>query len=198
MSYARLSSLGPLSTWEVLAGGLERTAKSGPGFEAGPLWSNPAESLAAARLRYRWCQRWTESLTRLRRQFDGDLDQYLLLLVFEQGEIARTLAGLEGALRKDCPGRPEPRGLNAMSIADICGIPRETVRRKLKRLIARDAITLGADGLYYFAMNAGPAASPAGGSAQVLQSPPLLVQTGVDGRLTRPGSDDLVPAQTTR
>lgn len=197
MSYAHLSSLGPLSTCEILAGGLERTPKSGRSFEIEPP-QGAAESLAAARLRYRWCQRWTESLTRLRGQFDGDLDQYLLLLVFEQGEIARTLAGLEGALRKDCPGRPEPRGLNAMSIADICGIPRETVRRKLKRLIARDAITLGADGLYYFAMNAGPAASPAGGSAQVLQSPPLLVQTGVDGRLTRPGSDDLVPAQTTR
>ena len=126
-----------------------------------------AESLAAARLRYRWCQRWTESLTRLRRQFDGDLDQYLLLLVFEQGEIARTITGLEGSLRNDRSGRLEPRGLNAMSIADICGIPRETVRRKLKRLIARDAVTLGADGLYYL------------GAARI-GSPPLTLLTSLD------------------
>lgn len=107
------------------------------------------ESLAAARLRYRWCQRWTETLTHLRHQFDGDLDQYLLLLVFEQGEMARTVAVLEGALRKDLPARPEPRGMNAMSVAEICGIPRETARRKLKRLIERQAVSLGPDGLYY-------------------------------------------------
>jgi hypothetical protein len=132
-----------------LVSGLEGTAKPGLGLDYGPPPRDPAESLAAARLRYRWCQRWTESLTRLRRQFEGDLDQYLLLLVFEQGEIARTLVGLEASVRKDLPGRPEPRGLNAMSIADISGIPRETVRRKLKRLIAREAVSLGADGLYY-------------------------------------------------
>jgi hypothetical protein len=102
-----------------------------------------------ARVRYRWCQRWTETLTRLRRQFDGDLDQYLLLLVFEQGEMARAVACLEGAVRKDLPARPEPRGMNAMSVAEICGIPRESARRKLKRLIERQAIRLGPDGLYY-------------------------------------------------
>jgi hypothetical protein len=154
-----------------LAGGLERTSKSGPGFEIGTTPQGPAETLAAARLRYRWCQRWTESLTRLRRQFEGDLDQYLLLLVFEQGEIARTVAGLEGALRNDRPGRPEPRGLNAMSIADICGIPRETVRRKLKRLIASEAVSLGTDGLYYL-------------GARRIGSPPLALLTSLD----RPGA----------
>jgi hypothetical protein len=110
---------------------------------------NPAESLAAARLSYRWCQRWTETLTRLRRQFDGDLDQYLLLLVFEQGEMARAVSCLEGTVRKSVAVRAEPRGMNAMSVAEICGIPRESARRKLKRLIERQAIELGPDGLYY-------------------------------------------------
>jgi hypothetical protein len=120
------------------------------------------------------------------------------LLVFEQGEIARTLAGLEASLRRDRPGRPEPRGLNAMSIADICGIPRETVRRKLKRLVARQAISIGADGLYYFTMGAGCEPAQAAGSANGLLSPPLLVHTGPDGCLTRQGSGDLVPDETTR
>jgi hypothetical protein len=131
-------------------------------------WQDGAESLAAARLRYRWCQRWTETLARLRRQFDGDLDQYLLLLVFEQGEMARAVAGLEGAVRKDLPTRPEPRGMNAMSVAEICGIPRESARRKLKRLIERQAISLGPDGLYYL-------------GAKRLVSPPAVLLGSLGG-----------------
>jgi hypothetical protein len=181
---------------------LERTSKPGLSLETDRPRGDAEESLAAARLRYRWCQRWTESLTRLRRQFDGDLDQYLLLLVFEQGEMARALAGLEGAMRRDRPVRAEPRGMNAMSVAEICGIPRETARRKLRRLIARQAISLGTDGLYYLAMGAAPASERAVGSlrdlAEGLLSAPLLVEAGADGCLTRPGCGDLLPDQTTR
>lgn len=117
---------------------------------------------------YRWCQRWTETLTRLRRQFDGDLDQYLLLLVFEQGEMARAVACLEGAVRKSVPIRSEPRGMNAMSVAEICGIPRESARRKLKRLIERQAIQLGPDGLYYL-------------GARRLVVPPIVVLGSLGG-----------------
>ena len=167
MSYTSLSSTGLRSTCETLTGPLERTLKPELTLGAGASLGDGAESLAAARLRYRWCQRWTETLTRLRCQFDGDLDQYLLLLVFEQGEMARGLAGLEGALRKDRPPRPEPRGINAMSIAEICGIPRETARRKLKRLIERQAVSLGPDGLYYLGVKR-------------IASPPTLLLTALD------------------
>jgi hypothetical protein len=107
--------------------------------------------MAEARRIYRWCQNWTETLARLRQDFNGDLDQYLMFLVFKQGEMARMLSALETTARNDLPYRGEIRGMNAMSVADICGIPRETVRRKLKRLVQRRVITMGPNGLYYLA-----------------------------------------------
>ena len=148
MSKPSSSSTGRRSSCELLTGPVEGDSK--PAVLVGSVSPEAVtDSLTATRLRYRWCQRWTETLTRLRHQFDGDLDQYLLLLVFEQGEMARAVACLEGAVRKTVPTRAEPRGMNAMSVAEICGIPRESARRKLKRLIERQAIQLGPDGLYY-------------------------------------------------
>lgn len=108
-----------------------------------------SSSILEAKRKYRWCQKWTETLASLRQDFNGDLDQYLLFLVFEQSEMARNLSALEGASRRDSLHRVESRGMNAMSIAEICGIPRETARRKLKRLIQRRVIRMGPDGLYY-------------------------------------------------
>jgi hypothetical protein len=118
--------------------------------EATPAASDPAQAALDARQLYRWSQRWTETLTRLRGAFDGDLDQYLLLLVFMQAEMSRTLGMLESAAR-NVSAFHEPRGMNAMSLAEICGIPRETARRKLRRLIERDFVVVGPDGLYYLA-----------------------------------------------
>jgi hypothetical protein len=115
-----------------------------------PASSDPAQAALDARQLYRWSQRWMETLTRLRGVFDGDLDQYLLLLVFMQAEMSRTLGMLESAAR-NMAAFHEPRGMNAMSLAEICGIPRETARRKLRRLIERDFVTVGPDGLYYLA-----------------------------------------------
>lgn len=116
-------------------------------------------SLLEAKARYRWCQRWTEVLARIRQEFNGDLDQYLMFLVFKQDEMAAILSPRgSGADNASSAGR-ELRGMNAMSVAEICGIPRETARRKLKRLVERRIIGLGADGLYYLA----PATSPATG-----------------------------------
>lgn len=115
--------------------------------------SDGDQRILEAKRQYRWFQKWTESLAGLRKDFNGDLDQYLLFLVFEQGEMARMLSALEGVARNDPERRSEPRGLNAMSIAEICGIPRETARRKLKRLLERQVISLGSDGLYYLAVH---------------------------------------------
>jgi hypothetical protein len=116
-----------------------------------PNEENSHNSLLEAKRRYRWCQKWTEVLSRLRQDFNGDLDQYLLLLVFKQDEMASTLSALgNGAGNTASPDR-ELRGMNAMSVAEICGIPRETARRKLKRLVERKIIGMGPDGLYYLA-----------------------------------------------
>lgn len=106
-------------------------------------------SVLEAKRRYRWCQKWTEVLARLRQDFNGDLDQYLMFLVFKQDEMATNLSALGSG--NSGPGDRELRGLNAMSVAEICGIPRETARRKLKQLVARKIIGIGPDGLYYLA-----------------------------------------------
>jgi len=116
-----------------------------------PIEGNAALSLLEARRRYRWCQKWTEVLARLRRDFNGDLDQYLMFLVFKQDEMATTLSALRSGGQGSAPADREMRGMNAMSVAEICGIPRETARRKLKRLVERKIIGIGPDGLYYLA-----------------------------------------------
>ncbi len=40
-------------------------------------------------------------------------------------------------------------GLNALSVAEITRIPRETVRRKLRAMVDQGHILRGEDGLYY-------------------------------------------------
>ncbi len=116
-----------------------------------PVEDNSGISLLEAKRRYRWCQKWTETLSRLRQDFHGDLDQYLLFLVFKQDDMAATLSALGSGAGGMASSDRERRGMNAMSVAEICGIPRETARRKLKRLVERKIIGIGPDGLYYLA-----------------------------------------------
>ena len=91
-----------------------------------PTDENSPVSLLEAKRRYRWCQRWTEVLARLRHDFNGDLDQYLLFLVFKQDEMATTLSTFGNGAGHAASFDRELRGMNAMSVAEICGIPRET------------------------------------------------------------------------
>jgi hypothetical protein len=104
---------------------------------------------ADPRLVYRWCERWTSTLCVLRKSFDGDLDQYLLLFVFIQSEMARSLRGLSAVARRDGFRESGPRGLNALSVAQICGVPRETTRRKLGLLVKKGYLAVHQDGLLY-------------------------------------------------
>jgi hypothetical protein len=66
-------------------------------------------------------------------------------------EMAATLSALANGSGAAAFAARELRGMNAMSVAEICGIPRETARRKLKRLVERKIIVMGPDGLYYLA-----------------------------------------------
>lgn len=98
----------------------------------------------AARFLYRWGGHLSATLIRIRSRFDGDLDQYLLYLVF-------LLAEMSDALPRG--PRPPPtfrrrRGLNALSLADITQIPRETTRRKLLALVERGYLVREDDGLF--------------------------------------------------
>ena len=95
---------------------------------------------------YRWSHRLSSKLIDLRRDFGGDLDQFLLQMVFVQAEMGRAL-NRSGASRPLGTGRGA--GLNALSIADITSISRETTRRKLKVLANGGFVQRGPDGLHY-------------------------------------------------
>lgn len=117
-------------------------------------WSRDYLAQDASRFFYKWGGHLSTVLIKLRRTFNGDLDQFLIYLVFMLAELSRARA-MEEALAKGA-GRvvSRPRGLNALSLADITRIPRESVRRKLAALSASGHVTRGEDGLYY----PGPAA----------------------------------------
>jgi hypothetical protein len=98
---------------------------------------------------YRWGGLLSATLIRIRGRFHGDLDQYLIYLVFLLTELAQTVAAQEAAARGARPRPPSRRGLNALSIADITCIPRETARRKLHALHASDYLVRDNEGLFY-------------------------------------------------
>lgn len=95
--------------------------------------------LLEARQAYRWTAALADTLTELRRRFEGDLDLYLLFMVFVQAEMERAISGRRGP----------PVGLNALSVAAACGLPRETARGKLQRLTLAGWLRSGPDGLHY-------------------------------------------------
>ena len=95
--------------------------------------------LLEARQAYRWTSALADILTGLRRRFEGDLDLYLLFMVFVQAEMERVVSGRRGP----------SVGLNALSVAAACGIPRETARGKLRRLTDAGWLRAGPDGLHY-------------------------------------------------
>ena len=89
-------------------------------------------------------------LIELRKLFDGDLDQMLILAVLAGG------AGGEN-WRKTLlqqPGLRPFQPTNTHSIAEISGIPRESVRRKLKLLEGKGLIEQNEDGSWRIAQNA--------------------------------------------
>lgn len=90
----------------------------------------------------------TELLVACRRHFDGDLDYALIL-----GAVGdRTLAGTRNrGISYDefvagKRGSTDPRVINTHSVAHTTGIPWETARRKIARLIARGWLERREDG----------------------------------------------------
>jgi hypothetical protein len=149
-------------------------AEDEPGFgsrpyvgEAAPRASDAARSFRAApaqadraptagyldqdvwRFFYRWGGLLSSTLIRIRSRFDGDLDQYLLYLIFLLAELAQITARADAEARGHRPQPSARRGMNALSLADITRIPRETTRRKLQLLVEHGYLTRGETGLYY-------------------------------------------------
>ena len=76
-----------------------------------------------------------ELLVTLRRHFGGDLDRMLVLAVIGSRTLARgRIDGMCYDRFMDVERAGEPASTNLQSIADYSGIPRETVRRKLRDL----------------------------------------------------------------
>lgn len=98
---------------------------------------------------YRWGGRLSSVLVRIRSRFGGDLDLYLIYLVFLLAELSQGIARADAEARGQRPRREGPRGMNALSLADITRIPRESARRKLQLLVAADYLRREEDGLYY-------------------------------------------------
>lgn len=94
---------------------------------------------------YRWGGHLSSTLIRIRSRFDGDLDQYLLYLVFLLSELSQTMAAANPHPPRTFARR---RGLNALSLSDITRIPRETTRRKLLALAERGYLVREEDGLF--------------------------------------------------
>jgi hypothetical protein len=97
-----------------------------------------------------------EHLARVHRQFDGDLSMALVLGTIGQYNATRFFEQV--VARSDEPPQalyerrehePHLRPCNASSVSASTGIPRETVRRKIKRLVEQGFVTqVGRDKLY--------------------------------------------------
>ena len=124
---------------------------------AAPLVAEPQATAPDAddrRRLYRWGGRFSVALVAMRARFGGDLDQYLIYLIFMLAEQAHRRAARSPAPADPAGEKPRerpagPQGLNALSVAEITRIPRETVRRKLRAMVDQGHILRGEDGLYY-------------------------------------------------
>jgi hypothetical protein len=94
---------------------------------------------------YRFVEFFIEHVSDVGRPFNGDLQAVLVLAVLGQSWIkAAQAATADGMLPEALPA--ERLGTSASRIADITGIPRQTVRRKLEALEKRGWIIRDADG----------------------------------------------------
>ena len=100
-------------------------------------------------MQYMFVQFFVEHISDISRVFGGDLQSMLILAVVGQMELqGRMNEGRRGS--GDGPLAVSP-GLrtNATRIAEVSGIPRETVRRKLRTLARRGWVTQDQTGLWH-------------------------------------------------
>jgi hypothetical protein len=92
-----------------------------------------------ARVQYHYVQFLTEHLSDCAREFSGDLTKVLILAVLGQRHIESHILA-----QKD-QGTDRPGAMSASRIADVTGLPRETVRRKLDTLSGQGWAEQGPD-----------------------------------------------------
>ena len=102
-------------------------------------------------MQYHFVQFFAEHLADVSRVFEADLQSVLVLAIVGQMEIeARIRSNFtgEGTMPTEALVGKPPR-INASSIAEVTGIPRETVRRKLEGLAQRGWVERDANGLWH-------------------------------------------------
>jgi predicted transcriptional regulator len=88
------------------------------------------------RAQYAWVQMLTEHLADCSRVFAGDLQSMLILAIVGQSYLSKLLQSNKDIELDQIPVL-EDASINASSLSEILGIPRETVRRKLEDLAAK-------------------------------------------------------------
>ncbi len=101
-----------------------------------------------SKLLYRQGSLLLATLVQRRNYYSGDLDQFMIHMVFVLGEVKALNAAADPRSRNAAPPAPA-RGINIQSLSDITRIPRESVRRKLTMLIEAGLVSKSADGLLH-------------------------------------------------
>ena len=102
-----------------------------------------------AQVQYHYVQFLTEHLADCARTFSGDLTKVLVLAVLGQRHIEAQISA-----QKD-KAAGQPSAMSALRIADVTGLPRETVRRKLEALSGLGWVEQGPDRRWQIASVAG-------------------------------------------
>jgi hypothetical protein len=95
---------------------------------------------------YHWVQFATEWLTECSRTFDGDLQMMLILSVVGQRQLDERRRNPGAVVEQLVPT------ITASRIADLTGIPRETVRRKLEAMAKRGWVRQNAEAAWSIAV----------------------------------------------
>ncbi|MCC7268064.1 MAG: hypothetical protein IT546_12105 [Caulobacteraceae bacterium] len=101
-----------------------------------------------SRFFYRWGCGLAAVLTRLRGRYDGDLDRFALHLALMLTDLAATQAVETARSLGVEPAGRRVKGLNILSLAEITGVPRESVRRKLTQMADQGLVTRDEAGLW--------------------------------------------------
>lgn len=103
-----------------------------------------ADLMRYCEFQYVFVQFITEHLVDCRKNLDGNLDDVLILAILGQSRIRAFLAASPSST--SAPGT-----ITAARLADVSGIPRETVRRRLSALGSKGWITRMDDGSWCIA-----------------------------------------------
>ena len=106
-----------------------------------------------ARTQYHYVEFLTTHLADCSRAFGGDLQEMLVLAVIGQVHLRAHLdAARDGSVSRRAG--PADRSISASRLADVTGIPRQTVRRKLQRLQASGWIEQSPQGRWQLVIDA--------------------------------------------